>query len=194
MEPMRPVHSRTMTHRTLIGLAVAASLVACLGKTTSLGGPSGNLSSASSSEDGSADSEAGQGSDEFDAGLVTHPDGIYDICHGYSWDPVPTSTPCEYLLPSGAPPQNDDPRLDPSSTSWRTHSASIDVIIPNNWRQGLYVGSSEGCAGGDGWYYADDADADAQTHTRFVICPASCASIANDGALLRLSVVTWCEE
>ncbi|MDB4883947.1 MAG: hypothetical protein JWL95_2713, partial [Gemmatimonadetes bacterium] len=44
-------HSRSMAHRTFLALAVlSACLAACLGRTTSLGGPEGSQSSANSAD------------------------------------------------------------------------------------------------------------------------------------------------
>lgn len=196
MAPVRAPHSPAMLHRTFLGLAVSTCLVACLGKTTSLGGPEGS----SNGEDG--DAGAGQALSRspsfggFDGGSSSSSSGFGRICHGYSWNPVPSSVACQYLLPSGTPP-GDDPRLDPRF--WNPDNVNVEIFIPQHQRQGSYdrrlgsyTATPDACGSSDGWYYV--VPADRQPLTLFALCPTSCASIADDGVLLRLAADTYCED
>src|SRR4051812_34226315 len=105
-----------MIRQALSSLAVVTCLVVvgCVGKTTSLGGPEGNQSSASSTQPapvGFIPSRATNDDSTGDAGVSTEP---ASACQAYSWAVDPTSTPCEYLLPPGPPPHGDS-RLDPKN-------------------------------------------------------------------------------
>ncbi len=163
-----------MNHRALFGLAVAVSIGACAGKTTSLGGPQAEKVTASAmGEDAGADSGA--------AVLFGDAATPTQNCHWYSWAPVPTSSPCEYVLPS--PPYND-PGFDPKT--WDPHDVRVET---DGKHLGAYVETSDGCAGGDGWYYAD---ADGGTPTDFMICPTTCAFVDSDagGGFIRMAAVS----
>jgi hypothetical protein len=191
MDTRKHAHLPAMIHRAVLGLATATCLLACLGKTTSLGGPSGNQASATSTS-GDDGGDAGQpitpGAPWADAGSAGSA-GLGPACHGYSWDPIPSSVACEYLLPAGKPP-NDDSRLDPAF--WNPDQVTVDIIIPQKWREGLYVtGGASRCGTSDGWYYVDAASG--KKPTLFALCPTSCASITNEAALLRLTAITYCE-
>lgn len=171
-----------MIHRAFVCLAVSTCLVACLGKTTSLGGPAGNQTSASSTdEDGGTDSgtRAPSVGASADPAAPSAPSASQGSCAWYVWAPVATTVACEYLLPSGAPP-NNDPNFDPAT--WDPHNVRIEFAAKNI---GEYAGTSAGCGTTDGWYYVE-ADG-GQTPTRFMLCPASCARVASDGGYVRLA-------
>jgi len=171
-------HSSVMNARILVGLALSATLIACTARTTSLGGPSGNNASASSAEqEDDASERAGGGELEHDGGLIG--------CAGYTWMPAPSATPCEYHLPS-EPPKNEDPLLDP--TQWGPDPAHVTVmtITMGERNDGLFVGSSDGCGAGDGWYYVEPGDGGVPS--LFAICPKTCAAVTN-GALLRITAM-----
>lgn len=183
MDALHPQHSRPMIHRAVVCLAVSTCLLACLGKTTSLGGPQGDQSTASSTDaDGGTDSgmsaasgdgtDSGTSADSGDASVAPQP-----FCAWYVWAPVPTAVTCEYLLPSDNP--NNDPNFDPKT--WDPHNVRIEFGAKNI---GQYAGTAAGCGSTDGWY---NVDADGQTPTRFMLCPESCARVPNDGAFLRLA-------
>jgi hypothetical protein len=173
-----------MTQRAFVCLAVSTCLLACLGKTTSLGGPQDDQSTASSTDaDGGADSgisaASGDGTDSGtsaasgDAAMAAQP-----LCAWYSWTPVPTTVACEYLLPSDDP--NNDPNFDPKT--WDPHNVRVEFGAKYI---GQYAATAGDCRGTGGWYAVDPAAG--PTSTRFMLCPASCARVASDGAFLRLS-------
>jgi len=162
-----------MVHRAFLCLAVSACLVACFGKTTSLGGSQGNQSSASSSdEDGGDDAGAPSLSTLSGDASVGMP-----YCQWYSWAPVATDVACEYLLPT---PVEGNPDYDPKT--WDPHHVRIEM---DGKAIGEYVSASARCGSTDGWYNVDSADA--QAPTSFMICPASCAHVASTGGFLRLA-------
>ena len=151
-----------MNHRAVFGVAVAVSIGACAGKTTSLGGPDAEKVSASAMA-GDAAPDVGVAVQFEDAA------GPASNCHWYSWGPVATSVPCEYLLPSPAP---YDPDFDPKT--WDPHHVRVEFGAK---QLGPYVETLDGCNGADGWYYAD---ADGQAPTKFMICPATCAFVDSE--------------
>lgn len=187
MDAVHPQHSRPMIHRAVVCLAVSTCLLACLGKTTSLGGPQGDQSSASSTDAGDgSDSDSGMSAasgDGTDSGTSADSGdasvGPQPFCAWYVWAPVPTTVACEYLLPSDDP--SNDPNFDPKT--WDPHNVRVEFAAKN---PGQYAGPGDGCGSTtDGWYYVDpDAG---QTPTRFMLCPASCARVANDGGFVRLA-------
>ena len=179
------VHSLAMNQRSLVGLAVATLFLACTSNTTSLGGPDdAPASTASATEE-----DAATGTNESSDGLLAPDAGAPRmVCYGYSWDPVPSTAPCEYLLPERT---NDDPRLDPKT--WDPHDVIIIVMKGGGQDDvGGFVATKAACGTADGWYYVDPGDGG--TRTLFGICPKSCDSLANnEGALLRLDATTHCD-
>jgi hypothetical protein len=194
MVAMLRAHPRGLMHRTCLALALAACLVGCLAEGTSLGG----IESSSSAPD--AD---GANYPSLPPGRASAAGGLGLVCHAYTWDPVPTTESCEYLLPSGDPP-SDDPRLDPAA--WNPHDVWVEIFPNETYRSwedfGYHTSSRDGCAGRDGWYYvtpcddAGESDADgggAGAPTLFALCPKSCATVAKEGVLLRLTAHLYCE-
>jgi hypothetical protein len=162
-----------MNHRALFCLAVSTCLVACAVRTTSLGGPQGNQSSASSTDAGDGtESGASAPAPASDASVAA------PFCAWYSWSPVPTTVACEYFLPSDDP--NSDPNYDPRT--WDPHNVRVEFASKN---VGEYAASSDGCGSAGGWYYSDPSDA--QTQTRFMLCPESCARVMADGGFLAMA-------
>ncbi|MBX3201770.1 MAG: hypothetical protein KF894_26775 [Labilithrix sp.] len=165
-------------------------------ETTSLGGPRGSQSSASSNgvEAGAAaegtetpDDAPSSGSwsppayDSMDAGRP----GAFPC--SYSWLPVPTSEACQYELPPGRPhesPDRDPATWDPRNVRvdvWGTDPAVLNAI-------GGYKAAFEDCGAGHGWYYPPTSGA---TPTTYMLCPASCATVS-DGGDFRLMAFGWC--
>ena len=67
--------------------------------------------------------------------------------------PVPSAVACQYLLPSGRPP-NDDPRLDPMT--WDRDKVSVEMWVTQVFDdQGFYMPSAAACGMNDGWYYVE---------------------------------------
>ncbi|MBX3263369.1 MAG: hypothetical protein KF782_27095 [Labilithrix sp.] len=186
----------TSTSRLLFALALAAPLAACVSETTSLGGPRGSQSSASSNDDdpGSGDdhvlapedAEASSGTwsppayDSMDAGRP----GAWPCA--YSWMPVPTSEACQYLLPTER--QNGSTDLDP--TTWDPRNVRVDVGISAHGAReiGGYKPAPAACGAEHGWYYLPPSDA---PPTSSALCPMSCAIVSNGGEF-RLSAFGWC--
>lgn len=182
----RPValHSRMMEQGVFVAVIAASLVVACEGSTTSLGGPKGELSSASSVADGGSDDGA-----TLPSSSSTTSGGLDPVCHGYTWAPESTGLDCDYRLPSGPPP-NDDPRLDPAT--WNPNRVHIEVWGPNMpevW--GYFRRSAASCEDEDGWYYAPPENG--ELPASFRLCPKSCASAATQSAYLRLTAMTYCE-
>ena len=178
-----------MKQRSIVGLGASILLVACTGNTTSLGGADPATSRASSSDEDSAEARtpvvSSPSSDEADTDEPTL------VCHGYSWDPVPSAVPCEYLLPSGPPPSGD-PRLDPKT--WQPRKVSVVI---SKWDAGAprhigqFISMRETCGDSDGWYYVDPGDR--STPTLFALCPTSCDRVQEENSFLRLDADTFCD-
>ena len=178
-------------NRLAIALSLATCMVACLGNTTSLGGPEGNQASASSSQDAApeADSplvegDAGDAADSAD-------------CFWYSFMPVAAAGACTYLLPS-IPASDYSPYYDPRSPFWNPAKVFVETwfFVPpqsqRDWTRTNYVDGLASCPAEGGWYY-DETSVDAQSlHTRYILCPTSCSRV-NDGANFRYSA-TFCGE
>ncbi len=171
--------SRPAQRCAFAGLALASCLVACLGSTTSLGGADSDASSASASSDDAGTGTVDPGADAGSAMVIVAPEDAssppQSNCFWYVWTPVPTTTACEYFLPSPLP----DPGFDPAT--WDPHNVRIEFGAKYI---GLYTVTIAGCGSTDGWYYADS---DGQAPTRFMLCPGSCARIAGEGSFLRLA-------
>jgi hypothetical protein len=167
MAALHREHSRSMIDRTGFCLVFAVGLVACAGKTTSLGGSQGNQSSASTT-DGGGDNGASSGSIAITPPADSGAGG--QMCGWYAWRPVPTTNPCEYLLPSRP---YADPGYDPKT--WNPHNVRI---VLGDKQIHPYAETSEGCAATDGWYYVTPTDG--QPPKRFMICPNSCAFVDSD--------------
>lgn len=165
-----------------VALGVSTLLLACASNTTTLGAADLPAPSVSST-----DPDAAEGASEPPALLIPPDAGAPNpVCHGYTWDPEPSTTPCEYLLP---PRTNDDPRLDPKT--WDPRMVGIYVIEGGKeWDWGPFVRSKEACGGADGWFYVIE---EGRARTHFAICPKSCTSVVERGALLRLDATTYCE-
>jgi hypothetical protein len=188
-----------MIHRAILGLAVTTCLVACLGQTTSLGGPTGNQSSASSHDDGGsvgpASTDSPPASDE-DAGAADA--ALY--CAWYSWKPKESSVACEYLIPAAGPsgdPVQEQPALDPFFALSHQIPPQVGTVFitpdpqGGDWQDGIYVPTGDDCGGSYGFHYDVDPMSTGQTPTRIVLCPASCADV-NLGKEVRISAIWIC--
>jgi hypothetical protein len=178
MDTLRRQHSRPMIQRiqrVVLGLAFSSCVLACLGKTTSLGGPPAEQASASS-KDAGADASASAAANDDSQGVFTSAPGSGSpagpMCSWYVWNPVPTTVACEYLLPTD-PPDNE-PSFDPKT--WDPHNVRVEFGAKNT---GPYAATSADCGSTDGWFYVDPANG--QPPTRFMLCPQTCASVQGDG-------------
>ncbi|MDB4937845.1 MAG: hypothetical protein JWP87_4817 [Labilithrix sp.] len=184
-----------MIHRAVLGLAVTTCLVACLGRTTSLGGPEGTQSSATSTphDGGSAAPASTSVPSDSDAGSE---DAAVDpslLCAWYSWKPEESSVACEYLIPAGNP-ASGVPAFDPFFSRPYPPQLNTMFIVPAgdaNWHDGTYVATGDECGGAYGFHYDVDPVSTGQMPTRIVLCPASCDDVHN-GQDVRLMAVWSC--
>jgi hypothetical protein len=181
MDAPRLEHSRTMIHRAFFCLVLCTGFVACLGKTTSLGGPAANQASATST---STDDDGGTESGALWSSGDAATSGV--MCQWYVWAPARTAVDCEYLLPTPADSPPDAPIFD--AKAWDPHNVRVEVAPTKEI--GEWVGTSDGCGSGDGWYYV--APAAGQTPTRFMICPKTCTTVASDGGGYMGLAAYWC--
>lgn len=187
-----------MIHRAVLGLAVATCLVACLGRTTSLGGPEGTQSSASSTpHDGGSTAPASTSApSDSDSDAGSDDGGVAPSlpCGWYSWKPDESSVACEYLIPAGDP-ANGVPAFDPFFA--RPYPPQLDTmfIVPDpqggNWHDGTYVPNGDACDGAHGFHYDVDPVSTGLTPSRIVLCPASCDDV-HDGQDVRLMAPWSC--
>lgn len=174
--------------RIAIALALATGVVACLGNTTSLGGPEGTQPSASSTAEAAADDGAPP---DPDAGDAADAADTLD-CFGYTWFPVAAPAACTYALPSRNHWPDYAPYFDPRDPQWNPAHVYVDLWFfepPQTGRRlepAPYAPSIASCPAEGGWTY-DETSIDAEgLHTRYVLCPATCALVL-DGANMRFS-------
>ena len=191
-------HSWRVMHRALVALAVSAGLVACMGKTTSLGEPSGDAPDAGAATHDGGGRDDAESPPEVDAAV--HHD---TVCHGYTWLPLASvDVACQYYLPDGPPHDSGmDPRLDPrtwdpSHVSVDTFFTSVDAgadagVDTSESLRGFYVHDKEQCGTQPGWYYVDPVPG--VTPTFYALCPRDCAAVMA-GAETRLTAITFCED
>jgi hypothetical protein len=187
---LRTTHLPRMTNREVIGFLLLTCVAACSVGTTSLGGPNEDRSALQAIDAGSdTGSDAASVSSPLcgprrDVGAPVDNGGI--VCTNpiwYEWQTVPTSAPCEYFLPSPNGDPSDGRQQNPT-----TKPSQVRVITACK-ELGFYVGSTDGCNGGDGWYYSGappfglDLGADAGTPSRFMVCPKTCTTVAATGFL-----------
>jgi hypothetical protein len=177
-------HSCVMIHRLGLALSLAtctACILACNGRTTSLGGPDDAPAPSDSVQPAPTDGTptASTPPEPLDAGLDASASGR--SCNGYyTWAVTPTEDACSYYLPR--PPQMI-PDLYPEYWDPRNVTVETSTKVVSE-----YVGAAAGCAGsGTGWYYDDVGVADGGRPTRFVICPTTCSLVTGGGGFIRMT-------
>ena len=181
-------HVRCMIPRIVFAIGVPVILVACISETTSLGGPRGEQSSASSER--AADRfangpvDAGAAPNEWNPPAYSSPDAGRPGAHQCAFDygPEPASEDCQYLLPTDPQPSPD---LDPAT--WDPRNVRVDIAPFKEI--GPYQETADKCGSAHGWYYVPSGDGAAPT--TYALCPKSCA-VVMDGGWFALAAFGWC--
>ncbi len=192
------LHSPAMMKRIVAALSLATCVVACLDKSTSLGGPEGNQASATSSLDASAEAESPPSAPDAGDAAVSA-DAAVD-CFWHEWMPGKAVDACTYLLPPSDPPSHGSPYFDCRSSLWNpakvyaatwvTHppSSEVDGLI-----EALYVDGPASCPAEGGWYYDETSVGEDGHHARYVLCPTTCTRANAPNAEFFLWA-TYCKE
>jgi hypothetical protein len=193
MDKAADAHSSNMAHR-LRCILVTLGIAGCAAETTSLGGPRGHQTSAST------DSPPNPTPAFEDPNEPTSTSTAQ--CLWFAWDAVSSGNACEYLVPTTVPDHHRGTDLDPASWDPRNVRFDFGNAIDGSKHVSHYVMTREGCAGGDGWYYTEPPPPELRGEalpfgpirpSRYMVCPKTCASVEGvEGAIKELAASSNC--